>query len=105
MPDELTEQVFLIVQEAVLNAARHAQASSIRVSMHAVDENLHIEILDDGKGFPFSGSYDLATLNAMGRGPLTLKERVAELRGHLQLDSGHTGVRVAVTLPLAQPVS
>ena len=57
MPDELTEQVFLIVQEAVLNAARHAQASSIRVSIHTLDESLHIEIVDDGKGFPFSGSY------------------------------------------------
>ena len=105
MPDELVEQVFLIVQEAVMNAARHAQATSIRVSIHTHDETLHIEILDDGKGFPFSGSYDLAALNAMGKGPLTLKERVAELSGHLQLDSSETGVRVVVTLPLAQVVS
>ena len=59
MPDELIEQVFLIVQEAVLNAARHAHASSISVSIHTLDEELHIEIVDDGKGFPFSGSYDL----------------------------------------------
>jgi signal transduction histidine kinase len=105
IPDDLTEQVFLIVQEAVLNAARHAQASSIRVNIHAVDENLHIEIVDDGRGFPFSGSYDLAALNAMGRGPLTLRERVAELGGGLQLDSSQTGVRVVVTLPLAPVVA
>lgn len=105
MQEELTEQVFLIVQEAVLNAARHAGASSIRVSVRALDEELRVEISDDGKGFPFSGSYDLAALNAMGRGPLTLKERVAELRGDLQLDSNKTGARVVVTLPLAQVMS
>jgi signal transduction histidine kinase len=101
LPDDLTDQVFLIVQEAVLNAARHADATSIHVKVHAVGPELRVEVSDDGKGFPFSGSYDLAALNASGRGPLTLKERVAELHGELQLESGETGARVMITLPLA----
>jgi len=102
IPEDLSEQVFLIVQEGVLNAARHAHASNVRVSIGTVNEHLHIEIVDDGRGFPFSGSYDLTTLNALERGPLTLKERVAELHGGLQLDSSQTGVRLVVTLPLTQ---
>jgi len=105
MPHELADQVFLIVQEGVLNAARHADASSIRVSLQVRDEELQVEISDDGKGFPFSGSYDLAALNAMRAGPLTLKERVAELRGNLRLESSQAGTRVVVTLPLAAAVS
>ncbi len=101
LPVDLTNQIFFIVQEAVVNAAKHARASIIRVSVRAMDEMLRVEISDDGKGFPFAGSYDLAMLNAMGRGPLTLKERVTELNGLLRLDSSQAGARMVITLPLA----
>ena len=49
--DKLTEQLFLIVQEAVLNAARHAGASTIRVSIQARNDGLRVAIADDGDGF------------------------------------------------------
>ena len=56
---------------------------------------------DDGRGFPFQGTYDLAALNGMNDGPLTLKERVAELGGDLRLTSADTGTELVITLPLA----
>ena len=40
----------------------------------------------------------------MGRGPLTLKERVSELSGNLQIDSSEAGAEVVATPPLAQVV-
>ena len=43
---------------------------------------------------------DLAALNAMNEGPLTLKERVAELRGALELRSSETGTELLIALPL-----
>lgn len=105
LPPELVDQAFFIVQEAVLNAARHADASAIRVNVRSSNGELRVEVSDDGKGFPFAGSYDLASLNAAGKGPLTLRERVTELNGDLQLDSSDTGARVMITLPLAPAVS
>jgi signal transduction histidine kinase len=105
LPAELVDQAFFIVQEAVLNAARHADASAIRVNVRSANGELRVEVSDDGRGFPFSGSYDLASLNAADKGPLTLRERVTELRGNLQLDSSDTGARVRITLPLAPAVS
>jgi signal transduction histidine kinase len=101
-PDALANEVYRIVQEGVLNAARHADASAIGVVVAAGVGGLQIEIVDDGRGFPFRGTYDLNALNEMNRGPLTLKERVAELRGDLRLKSMETGSELSIRLPFAK---
>jgi signal transduction histidine kinase len=95
------EGVYRIVQEGVLNAARHADPSLISVDF-AVDAGVvRLQISDDGGGFPFHGTFDLQTLNAMHQGPLSLKERVAELQGRLLLRTSETGTQLAIELPLA----
>jgi signal transduction histidine kinase len=101
-PETLGHEVYRIIQEGVLNAARHADASAIGVTVTATDGELRLEIVDDGRGFPFQGTYDLKVLNEMNRGPLTLKERVAELRGNLKLTSLETGSNLSITLPLVK---
>jgi len=101
-PSVLSNEVYRIIQEGVLNAARHADASVIGVHLSTVGEGLRLEIVDDGRGFPFQGTYDLDALNALNRGPLTLKERVAELRGELKLKSMETGTEILISLPLAK---
>jgi signal transduction histidine kinase len=100
----LVDEVYRIVQEGVLNAARHADASVINVAVSMVENGLRIEIVDDGRGFPFLGTYDLSALNEMDRGPLTLKERVAELHGDLKLRSGETGTELQIRLPVPNMV-
>jgi signal transduction histidine kinase len=105
LADDLSGQLYLIVQEAVLNAARHANATTIKASVQSDDRRVSIQVTDDGKGFPFVGSYDLATLNTLQSGPLTLKERVAELGGDLRINSGPTGADVRITVPFAHALS
>jgi signal transduction histidine kinase len=105
LADELSGQLYLIVQEAVMNSARHAHATSIRAIVDADDHRISIEVSDNGNGFPFVGTYDLATLNALQTGPLTLKERVAELGGDLRIVSGPSGADVRVTVPFAHALS
>ena len=94
-----------MVVVAVLNAARHANANTIRVTLESDRHRISIQVADDGRGFPFVGSYDLATLNTLGSGPLTLKERVAELGGDLRIRSGPSGADVRITVPFAHAVS
>jgi signal transduction histidine kinase len=101
-PDTLANEVYRIIQEGVLNAARHADASAISVVVAAGESGLQLEIVDDGRGFPFRGTYDLNALNETNRGPLTLKERVAELRGDLRLKSLETGSELSIRLPFAK---
>ena len=99
-PELLVDGIYRIVQEGVLNAARHADPSLISVALTIEGTGLHLKIADDGRGFPFRGTFDLDALNAMNEGPLTLKERVAELRGALELRSSETGTELSIALPL-----
>jgi signal transduction histidine kinase len=99
-PEEFLDEVFRIAREGVLNAARHADASVITVSFSSSDGVLRLEIADDGRGFPFRGTYDLNTLERMNQGPWSLKERVAGLQGDLELTSTDSGSRLLITLTI-----
>jgi signal transduction histidine kinase len=101
IPEPLADHVYRLLQEAVLNAARHADASVIRGEVIVNDGRIRLTIVDDGKGYPFTGSYDLASLGSMNQGPLTLRERVTELKGDLQLTTSFdTGTELLITVPL-----
>jgi signal transduction histidine kinase len=100
----IVEDIYRLVQEGAINAARHADPSVIKIDLTVDEDTTRLGITDDGRGFPFQGMYDLATLSAMRQGPLTLKERVAALQGHLVLQSNDTGTQILITLPLV-PVS
>lgn len=97
--DALVYDVCLIVQEALVNAARHAGAKSVRVTVADHGRDLHITVVDDGHGFPFYGDYDHATLEALRLGPVMLKERVASLGGTLAIRSTTLGARLDILLP------
>ena len=102
LPDEILEGAYRLAQESIVNAARHADASVIDVRISTSSDRLELRIADDGRGFAFQGTYDLNALNEMDDGPLTLKERVADLGGDLRLTSGDTGTELLITLPLAR---
>jgi signal transduction histidine kinase len=55
---------------------------------------------DDGRGFPYHGSYDLSSLKKTRRGPVSLMERVASLAGDLTLTSTAAGSRLDIGLPV-----
>jgi signal transduction histidine kinase len=102
VPDRLGYEVYRIVQEALVNAARHAHASVVRATVDAAAGEVAIDVTDDGRGFAFHGRHDLAELQAMGIGPVSLRERVAAQGGSLVVDSSETGSRLAIRLPLAR---
>lgn len=99
----VAEDVYRLIHEGALNAARHADASLIKVDLTVEPDNLRLGIADDGHGFPFQGTYNLAALSKMKQGPLTLRERVKSLRGDLMLRSNEHGSQILITLPLVTP--
>ena len=103
IPKALARDIYRIVHEAFINAARHAHAAAARVELGVADTQVCITVADDGCGFPFRGHYDLAALTTLNLGPVTLKERIASLGGSLVIDSSDTGARLHITLPLARP--
>jgi signal transduction histidine kinase len=99
---KVTGDIYRLIHEGLVNAARHADASAIRVNLSVADARIHLSIADDGKGFPFTGTYDLAWLERMDQGPVTLRERVAALQGELTLTSSkQAGSELLISVPLA----
>jgi signal transduction histidine kinase len=91
---ELEGTVYRLVQEALTNVAKHARADSVRVAISGSDEEVSIEVQDDGTGF------DTATKTA-GFGLAGMRERVGLAGGTLEISSGEQGTLVRVCLPVA----
>jgi signal transduction histidine kinase len=98
--DTLAYDICFIVQEALVNAARHASASEVRVAVGRENGNVHVAVTDNGCGFPFEGDYDHAKLDALQLGPVMLKERVKSLGGTLAVHSSPAGACLDIRLPL-----
>jgi signal transduction histidine kinase len=100
VPDQLVNDVFLLIHEALVNAARHAKASSLQLALLREPQQLSIAVADDGQGFPFQGRFTLEELVRDQRGPRTLRERVAALGGSMVLETGPEGSRLRLVVPL-----
>jgi signal transduction histidine kinase len=101
IPEALTREIRLIVQEGIVNAARHAHSSSVYVSVGGSPTEVAITIDDDGRGFQFTGAYDDAERRRLGIGPVVLSERVEAVGGSLAITSGSSGARLEIRIPLA----
>jgi signal transduction histidine kinase len=90
-PDEVAHELLRIAQEAMLNAACHAEAQTLRVSTIPVPGGLQLAIVDDGKGFD-------PTKAASGFGLVGLRERAAGIEAKLSIASAPgRGTQVVVT--------
>jgi signal transduction histidine kinase len=100
LPRDVARQIHRIIHEAVVNAARHAEASAVQVGLWVEKRRVRIEVADDGRGFPFEGELDLPALMEAGLGPASLRDRIASLGGSLRLVSSRQGSRLDMTVPL-----
>lgn len=101
LPAGVAHELCRIANESLSNAARHGGATHAGVKISRSGNGVHLSVTDNGKGFAFSGSYDLAALDRSGFGPRTLKERVAGLSGSLTVDSSNAGAAIHIRLPVA----
>jgi signal transduction histidine kinase len=103
---DLETAVYRIVQEALNNIAKHAQAGTCRVRLETEDETVVLTVEDDGVGFvaPASGGGPAGGLGLIG-----IRERVMQFGGNLRVDSAPgRGTRLFVQLSntsVAAPVS
>jgi signal transduction histidine kinase len=68
--------------------------------VHTENGAIRIIVADDGRGFTFQGRYDHRMLSSMNVCPQSLRERIESLRGDLTIESGRTGSRVEISVPL-----
>jgi NarL family two-component system sensor histidine kinase LiaS len=95
VPPEMEHALLRVTQEALANAARHAQATVLSVELAAQDGGIRLDVGDDGRGFA-PGAPELP----QGLGLSLMRERVQELGGTLKVQSSPgQGTRVRVWLP------
>ena len=102
LPSSQADDLYLLLQEAVMNAARHSGASTVWLEAERRDGRVTAVVSDNGRGFPFKGR-DLDRLISSRQGPTTLKERVARLGGTLVVDSSGQGTQVGISLKTGTP--
>jgi signal transduction histidine kinase len=99
LPDKHRTCVYRIVQEAMTNCIRHAQARTIRVDVSAGNGHLRVLVVDDGVGL------DPARPRS-GLGLKGIDERVRELDGTMTISrQPGLGTTLAVQLPLPSAVA
>jgi signal transduction histidine kinase len=94
LPDDHNTCVYRLVQEALHNCARHAQAQSVRIRVRQSEDRIVLSIQDDGHGFD--------ARHVRGLGLLGMEERVNHLGGIFQVQSEPgRGTLLLVELPYA----
>jgi signal transduction histidine kinase/ligand-binding sensor domain-containing protein len=87
--------LFRIVQEALGNAAKHAQARQMTVRLTRSADVVSLTVSDDGRGFDSSS---LATPSGMGL--ITMRERASQLNGKFEFESAPgRGTTISVVIP------
>jgi signal transduction histidine kinase len=96
IPSGIATGLFRMYQESLTNVARHSEAKKVSAILDATDENIHLSITDDGKGFDI-GRAEQKTLGLLG-----MKERAIMIGGKLEIKSEPgRGTAILITIPLA----
>jgi signal transduction histidine kinase len=93
LPPDVEVAIYRVVQEALTNVVRHADARHVRVDVHRRRRDIVVAVEDDGRGL------DGTRLPQLGL--LGMRDRVTALGGRLEVGSGvRGGTRIEATMPL-----
>lgn len=93
LPSEHETAVYRLVQEALSNVVKHADATRVEVHVARDGDDVRVRIEDDGRGF----KRDVPT---QGFGLVGMRERAALLGGHVSVASSSRGTTVAAVCPV-----
>ena len=95
LQEEMHIQVFRILQEALTNIMRHANAKNIEVIVQSSPNNLHLQVKDDGCGFDFR-AHEVSSLGLLG-----MRERARQVNATLKIQSEPgAGTQVSLVIPI-----
>ena len=96
---------FRVVQEALTNVSRHAQARQVWVQLRQHEDGLHLLIRDDGVGFDVRTAQERAA-QGESLGIIGMQERVVLVGGQIEITSIPTrGTEIRAYFPLSQPLA
>lgn len=99
IPAPVEDAVYHITQEALSNVARHAEATSVELSLVEGKNQLVLSISDNGRGFDVESHPQSAKFGLM-----SMRERAQMFGGRLGIESSPYGTTIEVFLPLVEGV-
>lgn len=101
IPEDIETALFRIFQESLENVRRHSGSQIAKVRLMQRKENVVMEVKDQGHGAPpgllTNVDQDVAGL---GVGVLGMRERLRQLGGRLEIESGANGTTVRAIVPV-----
>jgi signal transduction histidine kinase len=94
LPQEVETTVFRLVQECLTNIHRHSGSSTARLRLTRGPSDLVLEVEDTGHGIPGDAR--------SGVGIASMRERVQQLNGQLEIASHPGGTTIKATIPLSK---
>jgi signal transduction histidine kinase len=96
LDDAASTAIFRIVQEALTNIARHAQASNVTITLYRINGEVLLTVRDDGRGIAAADMEKAQSLGLVG-----MRERVWAMDGDITVSSDEPpGTRIDIVLPL-----
>jgi signal transduction histidine kinase len=101
LPQKIENNAFRIIQEAVNNAIKYADATRILVSLERNDDECIITVSDNGQGFDMRLIEERSINIESGRGFFNMYERTEYINGKLEIESRPgTGTTVSLRVPI-----
>jgi PAS domain S-box-containing protein len=100
---EIETALFRVVQEALTNVHRHAQASGVNIRLWVDSRNVRLFIDDNGTGIPKRKLHEIKCDGGTGVGLAGMRERVRDLGGSFGIESDETGTSLRISIPIALP--
>jgi PAS domain S-box-containing protein len=102
LPREMELAVFRLVQECLTNIHRHSESKTASITIVREDDILKVDIRDQGNGIPPARLAEIQS-QVSGVGIMGMRERLRQFQGTMTLESGSSGTRVLVTIPIPKP--
>lgn len=101
MPMDVGSQIIRIIQEALINARKHAQVTEVFISIQRQANELYISIEDCGQGFDVAHIEQTSPNGKSSLGLEIMRERAESIGGHIRIESAPgEGTAVSFWIPL-----
>ncbi|MDI9433768.1 MAG: MASE3 domain-containing protein [Planctomycetota bacterium] len=101
LSDQMKTLLYRSVRELLVNAAKHANARIVGVTVDRIDDEIQITVEDDGIGFNTSDLEDRSPHRTEGFGLFSIRERLTHMGGTMYIQSTRTqGTKVVLRAPL-----
>ncbi|MCX4666155.1 sensor histidine kinase [Streptomyces sp. NBC_01381] len=104
LPDRVGSALLRIAQGALANVREHAEATTAALTLTLLDDQVVLDVADDGRGFTPSVEQDRRT-GVRGHGLPAIRARAGQLGGTLTIESAPgEGTVLSVSIPLEPPL-